>query len=236
MKNSKLRRVLLLLACAVMLVSLSVGATLAYLTSTDSVKNTFTVGQVKIKLDEADVKTDGTYEKDHDQRVKANEYHLLPGHEYIKDPTVTVLKGSEKCYVRTIVTVNNIADLKAIFPNDVAPDGTFLIQNFVTGWDKTLWVFEKATNEGDTTKYEFRYFAPVQPEEGEDLVLDDLFETIKFPGQGVTNEELLKLVDDPTTETVEPSLEVNVVAHAIQWDGFADDDAAWTAFDAEPQE
>ena len=55
MKNSKLRRILLTLACAVLLVSLSVGATLAYLTSTPTkVTNTFVVGEVKIELDEAD--------------------------------------------------------------------------------------------------------------------------------------------------------------------------------------
>ena len=69
MKNSKLRRVLLLLACAVMLVSLSVGATLAYLTGKDEVVNTFTVGNVQIKLDEAKVNTDGTYVTDHDNRI-----------------------------------------------------------------------------------------------------------------------------------------------------------------------
>ena len=52
MKNSKLRRILLTLACAVLLVSLSVGATLAYLTSvTAEVQNTFTVGKVQITLD-----------------------------------------------------------------------------------------------------------------------------------------------------------------------------------------
>ena len=56
MKNSKFRRILLLLACAVLLVSLSVGATLAYLTSTtETVTNTFTVGNVAITLDELDV-------------------------------------------------------------------------------------------------------------------------------------------------------------------------------------
>ena len=55
MKNSKLRKVLLLACSAVLLVCLSVGATLAYLTSTDTVKNTFTVGKVAITLDEVNV-------------------------------------------------------------------------------------------------------------------------------------------------------------------------------------
>ena len=73
-------KALLLTFGAVLLVAASVLGTLAYLTSTDKVVNTFTVGNVKITLDEADVKTDGTYKENQETRVEANEYHLLPGH------------------------------------------------------------------------------------------------------------------------------------------------------------
>ena len=111
MKNSKLRRILLTLACAVLLVSLSVGATLAYLTSTPTkVTNTFVVGEVKIELDEADVdgsKTNVTTEG----RDKENAYHLYPAKTFDQDPTVHVLTGSEKCYVFVKVE-NGIADIE----------------------------------------------------------------------------------------------------------------------------
>ena len=53
-------KVLLLSLCAVLLVAASVLGTLAYLTSQDTVVNTFTVGKVKTTLDEADVHPDGT--------------------------------------------------------------------------------------------------------------------------------------------------------------------------------
>lgn len=107
MKNSKLRRILLLLACAVLLVSLSVGATLAYLTSTDEVENTFTVGDVKIKLDEAPVnKETGKAKEDEERTTEGNtEVRMVPGRLIDKDPTVTVEKGSEDCYVRVKVIV-----------------------------------------------------------------------------------------------------------------------------------
>lgn len=99
MKNSKLRRILLTLACAVLLVSLSVGATLAYLTSTTGVvENTFTVGKVQIDLDEAKVNEYGVEDTSAD-RVTENEYKLIPNHTYVKDPEVHVLEGSEPCYV-----------------------------------------------------------------------------------------------------------------------------------------
>ena len=56
MKKSK---AILMALCAVLLVAASVMGTLAYLTSTDTVTNTFTVGNVQIKLDEAKVNEEG---------------------------------------------------------------------------------------------------------------------------------------------------------------------------------
>ena len=97
--------------------------TLAYLTGTDTVNNTFTVGNVKITLDEAKVNTDGTPVVGAD-RVKTNEYHLLPGHTYTKDPTVTVKTGSDASYVRMKVTFNNAKAIIALCTDpEFAEDG-----------------------------------------------------------------------------------------------------------------
>ena len=108
-------KALLLTLCAVLLVAASVLGTMAYLTSTDSVENTFTVGSVKIRLDEAKVDENGT-PVEGAARVKSNEYKLMPGHTYTKDPTVTVEKGSESSYVRMKVTFNNASDIIALCP------------------------------------------------------------------------------------------------------------------------
>ena len=86
-------KALLLTLCAVLLVAASVLGTMAYLTSTDTVTNTFTVGKVEITLDETDVTNPNG------PRVKANSYKLMPGTTYTKDPTVTVKGGSEACYL-----------------------------------------------------------------------------------------------------------------------------------------
>ena len=94
-------KALLLTLCAVLLVAASVLGTMAYLTSSAEVKNTFTIGKVEIKLDETDV-TNPT-----GPRVTANSYKLMPGTTYTKDPTVTVKAGSEDSYVRMKVTFNN---------------------------------------------------------------------------------------------------------------------------------
>ena len=83
MKAKTKTKALLMSLCAVLLVAASVLGTMAYLTDSKDVKNTFTVGNVAIKLDEAKVDENGTQVVDKDgnpvARVTENEYKLLPG-------------------------------------------------------------------------------------------------------------------------------------------------------------
>ena len=81
-----------------------IGTPLAYFTDEKAVTNTFTTGDVTIKLDETEVDTYGV-ETGEGRKEEGNAYHLLPGKTYIKDPIVTVNAGSEECYV--FVRVNN---------------------------------------------------------------------------------------------------------------------------------
>ena len=216
MKNSKLRKVLLLACSAVLLVCLSVGATIAYLTSTDEVVNTFTVGNVQIKLDEAKANTDGSLVPNAD-RVKANTYKLLPGHTYNKDPMVTVLKGSESCYVKMTMTFTKAAALDAIF----APDGADMISIF-KGYESANWIYKGNTKDTtkDTRTYEFWYKDTVDASKN-DVPLDALFDSITVPGT-ITNAQLA---------TIE-GMTITVNAYAIQADGFATTDLAWAAYSA----
>lgn len=107
----KKTKALMLVLCAVLLVTASVLGTMAYLTSTDKVVNTFTVGKVAITLDEAQVKEDGTPVAGA-ARVTGNAYHLLPGHTYTKDPTVHVQANSEDSFIFVKVE-NGIANYEA---------------------------------------------------------------------------------------------------------------------------
>lgn len=201
-----------LVMAAVLLVTATIFGTMAYLTDTDEVVNTFTVGSVAIKLDEAPVGTDGKAIAG--DRVKANSYKLLPGHEYDKDPTVTVMQGSESSYVRMLVTISNASELKEVF------GANFLPENYVEGWDSATWIASGITENttDNTITYEFRYKETVAAPTA-DVVLDDLFESFTVPGT-VDNDQLAKL----------SNMTITVVAHAIQADGFADANAAWTAF------
>ena len=92
------KRTLALILALVLVFGAAVGGTIAYLTSNDSVTNTFTVGKVEITLDEAKVDAYGVADTTAD-RVKANSYKLIPGHTYTKDPTIHVAAGSEDCWL-----------------------------------------------------------------------------------------------------------------------------------------
>ena len=96
MKSKK--KVFMTVLCAAVLVVASVLGTMAFLTSKDKVNNTFKVGNVAITLDEAKV-TDAGNPVEGADRVKANIYKLIPGHEYTKDPTVHVTANSEDSWV-----------------------------------------------------------------------------------------------------------------------------------------
>lgn len=219
-------KALLLTLCAVLLVTASVLGTMAYLTSTASVENTFTVGSVKITLDEAKVTTDGK-PVEGAARVAENSYKLMPGHTYTKDPTIHVDAASEDCFIRAKVTLTNAKEWIAI----ATKYADNKVENIIKGTDDNIWwVSQPAVdNEKNTVTYTFVYKNESHTDElgkriwtstdSKDLVL---FNEIAIPG-GLTNDELAAV----------GSSKITVVAEAIQADGFETEAAAWAAFDAQ---
>lgn len=232
-------KALLLTLCAVLLVAASVLGTMAYLTSTDTVTNTFTIGKVEIKLDETDV-TNQT-----GPRVQANSYKLMPGTTYTKDPTVTVKAGSEESYVRMKVTFNNATEIIALCTDpEFTDDGPTGVENayplirmvkFVEAnaakWDGIIpdnmvetedmlampkyFAYDKTA---DTLTYIFYYRETVTATTA-DVVLPVLFDSITVP-EWVTGEQLKAL----------NNFRITVIAEAIQAGSFADADDAWSHF------
>lgn len=94
MKTKKLsaKGMVAIVAAAVVLLGV-VGGTIAWLIDqTDSVVNTFTYGDINITLTETDT-------NDGDNDPNTNEYKMVPGQTITKDPVLSVLKGSEDCYL-----------------------------------------------------------------------------------------------------------------------------------------
>jgi len=78
----------LIIAAALLTVLIAAGATVAWLTASASVSNTFTVGKIAIALDES---------------TWTQQSKIYPGAEISKNPTVTVKANSEPCYVYVMV-------------------------------------------------------------------------------------------------------------------------------------
>lgn len=166
MMNSKIRRTLLLACCAVLLVVMSVGATLAYLTSQDSVVNTFTVGNIVITLDEAPVDVYGNVVAGN--RTDANNYKLVPGHEYSKDPIIHVAANSEKCWlfvkveneIAAIEDATTIADQMAKLGWKPIAEGSNIyynetpVESKATVQDVTVFETFKVKSDADVAAYD----------------------------------------------------------------------------------
>jgi len=92
MKNMK--KTLVLALAVLMVVGLVIGGSLAWLTDkTQTVENTFTVGNIDITLEEND------NSQDKDQNKDTNDYKMIPGWTITKDPVATVKANSETCYL-----------------------------------------------------------------------------------------------------------------------------------------
>ena len=92
-----------LVAC--MALTAVAGGTLAYFTDTKTETNTFTVGNVELKLEEPAWDSTGA--------AKAK---LVPGREIEKDPTISVEDGSEEAWVFAEIQVD--ANMKALMTKD----------------------------------------------------------------------------------------------------------------------
>lgn len=196
------KKILVACLCVALAVLTVAGTTLAYLTSHDTVTNTFTVGNVAITLDEKDT-DDSTPNAERDQ---ANSYKLMPGKEYTKDPIIHVGANSENCYL--FVTVDNqIAAIEATGDTAVAK------QMEAKGW--------KAV-EGQTNLYVYVGTTagasdPLAVTKGTNVAV---FEKIVV-SDDATNDDLNK-VDNKT---------IVVNAYAVQAEGFTGKTAAdvWKA-------
>ena len=197
------KKIVALCLCIALAVVAIGGATLAYFTDTDTKTNTFTVGNVDITLTESNWKDNSK---------------LVPGTTIEKNPTVAVVKGSEECYVRILMTISNSSQWDAIF----AADNTLEIENFFTDYDSTSWKYIKNTENADNTRtYEFRYKAAVNALNAEENVtLPALFTAVKVPST-LTGDQISTL----------EGFKIKIEAQAIQTASFNNDvDAAWEAF------
>ena len=196
-KTHKMLKVLLAVCCAALLVCVTIGATVAYLTSQDTVTNTFTVGNVQITLDEAKVGTNGKEITGTDaERVNSNEYKLFPGGEYDKEPTIHVDSKSEDAYL----------GVKVVFEGSKKADEKLNLDmlSIFSGFDARKWTIEEKTETDGDVYYLLTYKEVVS--KNNNIVL---FNKIMIP-EDMTNDEIAYL----------NGIKMEITAYAVQKDGF----------------
>lgn len=144
------KKLTLVVTCVVLVAAMVIGGTLAYFTDTKTAENTFTVGNVEIKLEEPNWKGSG----------EADAPEVYPGEPLAKDPTVTNT-GANPCFVR--IKVTGLDSLKSLSEADAEKGLTDMIQyrnekyalgELNEGWEKNgdYFYYTGVLEAGATTK------------------------------------------------------------------------------------
>lgn len=221
------------IALVIALIAVIAVGSFAYFTDTKSANNVFTMGDVKITLDEAKVTHTGDKWTAGDERVTGNEYgSAYPGAVLPKDPTVhNNSADGNGAYIRATVTITGGMNfLGSLYKGDAIvgemPDAMY------TRWF-TKFVGGALGNGWSVVKMDDASYA------SGDLIMVLKYDDVLAAGASTTAmfKELVIPADYDANNGQGAyesfgTINVNVTADAIQANGFADWNAAFAAFDA----
>jgi len=214
------KRFVAILLCMTLVALAAIGATFAYLTDSKTVNNTFTMGNVAIKIDETNV-NDPTGD-----RVTSNAYNVYPGAVVTKDPIVHNT-GKNAAYIRATVNVSNWMNLCAAY----YPESGFEFTK--PGYEKSLELLVGTLGEG---------WSVVGVTRGDTFTIGqfDAKFILKYDGKLASGADTTAMfqkviipagIDNASADAGSFS-SVKVVAQAIQADGFDTWEDAFAAYDA----
>ena len=205
MKNIK--KTLLIVVAMILMCAMSAAVTLAlYSATTNELENTFTFGNVSIKLDETDPDNPNT-------RVETGvEYDIDPGITYVKDPKITNT-SSEKAWVRVAVTFDK--NVAAEFGTDLA--GFVVDENGNSTIDSANWSFAGIYTDAEgNTVYVYDYKTALEKDQSTTAV----FSKFTIPASWDPSADGSRLTSGQTF--------ISVKGYAIQESGVADTEVAAT--------
>ena len=212
------KKILALSMCIALAAIAIVGASLAYFTDTKTATNTFTMGNVQIKLDETNVNDP------EGDRVTSNVYNVYPGAVVTKDPIVHNI-GKNGAYIRATVNVSNwmnlvgayYPDFKETFPNDGYKAAlNLLVGELGEGWSV---VGVEAGDVFTIGQFDAKFILKYDGVLASGTDTTAMFQTVTIPAG----------IDNANADSFD---EVKVVAQAIQADGFDTWEDAFAACDA----
>ncbi len=212
------KRFVAILLCVTLVALAAIGATFAYLTDTKSVNNTFTMGNVAIKLDETNVNDPNG------ARVTSNAYNVYPGAVVTKDPVVHNT-GKNAAYIRATVNVSDWMNLCAAYYPDFkytfGQEGYKAALNLLVGELGEGWSVV-GVEAGDTFtigQFDAKFILKYDGTLAANADTTAMFQTVTIPAG----------IDNANADSFK---EVKVVAQAIQADGFDTWEDAFAAYDA----
>lgn len=253
------KRFVAILLCMTLVALAAIGATFAYLTSTDSVTNTFTVGNVKIDLIESSLHrenagvangatSDSELWSDVEMLGSGNTSKYKAGDTFYTDAQIEANAAEYKCenvkllpgesyhkmpYVKNTGSEDAYIRIRVMIPADL--DTAILNSSMYTSTalnnkEFTMAYDNSGTVERNSVKYNVYTFTRIDPLAAGAMTYWNVWGTIHMDPD-TTGEELAGFFGEgkPYANGVFPVL---VEADGIQSDGFADAAAAWAAFDA----
>lgn len=199
------KKITAIFLCVALVAIAIVGASLAYFTDSKSAENTFTMGDVKIVLDETDVKNPTG-----DRTTVGNEYNVYPGAVVTKDPIVHNI-GKNAAWIRAKVEVKGWVTNREKYPNYVAGELKDSLKYLIDGLGEG-WSLVSATAANEDVTFVLMYADKLAA--GADTTA--MFEKVNVP-TGLQNGQEFGTI--------------KVTAEAIQTDSFDTWTAAFAAFD-----
>lgn len=246
------KKIVALCLCVALAVIAIGGATLAYFTDTQTAENTFTVGNVKIKLLESSLHrenagiangatSDSELWSDVAKEGTGNTSKYKAGDTYYTDAQIEADAAKYDCtniklnpgqsyhkmpYVKNTGANDAYIRIRVMFP--AALDTAILNSSMYTttalnNKEFTMAYDNTGSVERDGVKYNVYTFTRIDPLKAGELTYWNVWGTVHMD-KDVTNEEIAELLPNGS------NFSVLVEADAIQADGFADAAAAWAAF------
>lgn len=202
------KKTVALVLASTMLFGIATGGTIAWLTdNTEKVTNTFTVGNVEITLKESPYDKDKDQYGDPQENVR-NTYPAIPGATYKKNPVVTVMGGSESCYLFVEFTYSADAQIYL---------------NYTSNLKASVWTqLDSTITNADGTKTEVWYKDVTKSESHQSWNLLEELDADTY-GAGITLEINPENVTKDTIEAA-ASQKLEWKAYAIQRDNLKDTD------------
>lgn len=217
------KKIVSLCLAAVLVVMAIAGATVAYFNDTKTETNTFTLGNVQIKLDETDI-TDTTKRTEN-----GNDYGAMyPGRTVTKDPVVHNV-GANSAYIRAKVTITGgVNMLPLLFQDMTFENGTTFNEMYFQYFTALVgelgegWTFVGTDGSGVDITFVFKYDNVLAKDTDTTPIFSSLTIPASYDGKDANGGYIAESVTNMT-----------IVAEAMQVESFDTWEAAFTAFDGQ---